>query len=91
MNLIEIVKVDGTIEKVTTEQQPTLKEVQDWVGGYVERVSAFPMDGLKRDFVELYVNEEGRLDGLPVNEQASVLCGQEIVGNAVIFKNFKWE
>ena len=46
--------------------EPTLKEAQAYVGGYVEGIS-FP----NGDY--LIINEEGKLIGLPFNEQASKL------------------
>ena len=45
---------------------PTLKEAQAFVGGYVECIT-FPNGDL------LIVNEEGKLMGLPLNPEASLL------------------
>ena len=72
--------------------EPTLKEAQAYVGGYVEGIS-FP----NGDY--LIVNEEGKLMGLPLNEQASKLwkdtfdndnymTGRDdfVVGNAILIK-----
>ena len=42
----------------------TLEELQRLVGGYIERV---PMSNGK----SMYVNEEGKLNGLPYNEKAT--------------------
>jgi hypothetical protein len=52
------------IENVKDE--PTLKSAQDFVGGYVEGIT-FP----NGDY--LIINEEGKLMGLPINEQATKL------------------
>ena len=56
--------------KVTVfeKTEPTLKEAQNLVGGYVERI------GLKNGDVML-VNEEGLLSNLEVNSEASGLVG----------------
>ena len=72
--------------------EPTLKEAQAYVGGYVEGIS-FP----NGDY--LIINEEGKLIGLPFNEQASKLwketfdndnyiTGRDdfVVGNAILIK-----
>ena len=72
--------------------EPTLKEAQAYVGGYVEGIS-FP----NGDY--LIVNEEGKLIGLPFNEQASKLwkdtfdndnyvTGRDdfVAGNAILIK-----
>ena len=45
---------------------PTLKEAQDFVGGYVECIT-FPNGDV------LIVNEEGKLMNLPYNPEASAL------------------
>ena len=45
---------------------PTLKEAQDFVGGYVECIT-FPNGDL------LIVNEEGKLMQLPLNPEATLL------------------
>ena len=45
---------------------PTLKEAQDFVGGYVECIT-FPNGDV------LIVNEEGKLMGLPLNPEATML------------------
>ena len=52
------------IENVKDE--PDLKAAQDFVGGYVEGIP-FP----NGDY--LIINEEGKLIGLPINEQATKL------------------
>ena len=45
---------------------PSLKEAQDFVGGYVECIT-FPNGDV------LIVNEEGKLKGLPLNPEATTL------------------
>ena len=72
--------------------EPTLKEAQAYVGGYVEGISMPNGD-------YLIINEEGKLIGLPLNEQASKLwkdtfdnddyiTGRDdfVVGNAILIK-----
>ena len=48
------------------KNEPTLKEAQEFVGGYVEGIS-FP----NGDY--LIINEEGKLMGLPLNPEATTL------------------
>ena len=72
--------------------EPTLKEAQAFVGGYVEGISMPNGD-------YLIVNEEGKLKNLPFNEEASKLwkdtfdndnymTGRDdfVVGNAILIK-----
>lgn len=73
------IKTDGTIEEVALDKDNSLKQMQDAVGGYIELVR------LTDDDV-MIVNEEGLIFGLPVNEHASKLAGQSIVGNVLICK-----
>ena len=49
-----------------SKDEPDLKAAQEFVGGYVEGIT-FP----NGDY--LIINEEGKLMGLPLNEQASKL------------------
>ena len=73
------IKTDGTIEEVAIDKDNSLKQMQDAVGGYIELVR------LTDDDV-MIVNEEGLIFGLPVNEHASKLAGQTIVGNVLMCK-----
>ena len=49
-----------------SKDEPDLKAAQEFVGGYVEGIT-FP----NGDY--LIINEEGKLMGLPINEQATKL------------------
>ena len=71
---------DGTTKTIKTANKPSLKELQDLVGGYIEVVRT--LDGLV-----LVVDEEGRLSGKSVNVAASKLAGQVIVGDAVLMRS----
>ena len=75
-----------------SKDEPDLKAAQDFVGGYVEGIT-FP----NGDY--LIINEEGKIRGLPLNEQASKLwkdtfdndnyiTGRKdfVVGNAILIK-----
>ena len=73
------IKTDGTIEEVAIDKDNSLKQMRDAVGGYIELVR------LTDDDV-MIVNEEGLIFGLPVNEHASKLAGQTIVGNVLMCK-----
>ena len=86
MNQIIVLYPNGDVTPITQKEIPTLKQVQDWVKGYVEPVSIDPNFGH-----EMYVNEEGLLEGLPENRFASLVARQPIVGNAVVFVNSYWE
>lgn len=86
---IIVMKADGDkVEVKEFDQAPTLKQMQEMVGGYIELV---PMKK-KNEF--MVVNEDGRPHGLPQNNLASAYlainapeyaraCGG-IVGNAFL-------
>ena len=75
------------------KDEPTLEQAQQFVGGYVEGIE-FP----KGDY--LIINEEGELQNLPLNEQATKLWRDTftpdkyifgyddfVVGNALLIKS----
>ncbi len=86
MKNLLIITADGEQILKSQEEMPTLEQVQKLVGGNVEAVRIPEKFGF-----EMYVNEEGLLEGLDLNIDASVIAGQQIVGDVVIFENFKWE
>ena len=74
------------LEIITDEKKlPTLKEAQEFVGGYIEAIT-FPNDDL------LIINEEGKLKELPYNSDASEVwvyhygMTDAIVGDALLIK-----
>ena len=71
-----IVRPDGSQEAPT--EKLDLKTLQDYVGGWIEIVPVRTMG-----FSYVVVNEEGRINGLPLNQTASTLAGRELVGVAV--------
>mgnify|MGYP003133662086 FL=1 len=73
--------------KTFEDRQPTLQEAQKIVGGLVEMVRS-PTN----PDIQILVNEEGLIKGLPFNKEATELCDTGIVGNAVILKgNARWD
>ena len=72
------IKTSGEYELVKPAKGVfSLEELQRFVGGYIEIV--WLSGGMA-----MVVNEEGLLYQLPGNQLASVLAGQQIVGDAVI-------
>ena len=78
--------------KTITDKEPTLEEMQEFVGGYIQVVQAKNGD-------DIVFNEEGRIFGLPINHEASEHWlgkgqyneiegwgGTNILGNALILK-----
>lgn len=73
------IRVTGSVEVVEAQGgRFSLEELQRYVGGYIERV----MVGGRT----MWVNEEGRIMGLPVNKRASELAAQEIVGDVLMME-----
>ena len=73
------IKADGSTVDVTPRSGTgySLDELKGFVGGWIEIV---PLRGGKI----MVVNEEGLLMGLPVNETASLLARQTIVGDVLV-------
>lgn len=61
--------VDGTVTQNDTPL--TLEYLQGEVGGYIEAVHGAKTQRLAG--VTLWINEEGKLKGLPINEPATLL------------------
>lgn len=77
----------GTDLSLSEMEDATYKSVSDAVGGYIEHIT---LDGVFEGF-SLYVNEEGKLNGLPFNDIATAVWERVfgiytdvIVGNAVL-------
>ena len=66
-----------------SKHEPDLKSAQQFVGGYVEGIT-FP----NGDY--LIVNEEGKLKGLPVNEQATKLWRETFTKDKYLFGYDDW-
>lgn len=66
-------KVDGSVTEVTPQdgKKFSLKELQGFVGGYIESVPHARPDA--------FCNEEGLLNGLPYNRNASRVFGVHLV------------
>ena len=59
----------------------TLAELQEAVGGDIETV---PLAGMPTNIALLIVNKDGHRLGLAVNDAASFLAGQSVVGVALM-------
>lgn len=75
-------KADTTIEAIRPDNGTNFsyKELQGYVGGYIEIVR------LPNNYI-LVVDEEGRLKNKKLNKKASELAGQPIVGDVVLCKS----
>jgi hypothetical protein len=73
------IKAGGETTNITPENGTffTLKELQNYVGGYIELL-------LTNDERTMIVNEEGRLKNLKVNEEASKLIESVIIVGDVV-------
>lgn len=81
-----LITPDGSLKEITFKGNlVSLKEMQDCVEGYIEMVWL-------KDGKILIVNEEGKINGLPVNDQASIIVNDQgiydiIVGNALLIES----
>lgn len=85
MREILTISTDGTVEKVTLTDPDDYHTISGVIGGHVERVP------LENYTLLMWVNEEGKLKGLPHNPVAQKLWDKEwgagtdyVVGNVVI-------
>lgn len=81
-----VIEPDGSTRTLEMEQTESLRALQEAVGGYIERVSSAD------ETVDLWCNEEGKLEGLPFNWPATALLydlnpafrGQDVLCGAVV-------
>lgn len=82
-----IIRADGTESELHGPKGPrsslTLEQLHEAVDGYIEIVRPSITGTMPPGYV-LVVNEEGMVDGLPINRRASALAGQPIAGNVVL-------
>ena len=80
----KLIQADGVVKDIKPANGKTysLKELQEFVGGYIELVSL-------PDNLIMLVNEEGYNENLPPNNSVRLLFNKQIVGNAVVcHRNF---
>lgn len=72
---MEIISPNGSIHTTKLDAPPTLEQLHDGVGGYIELVPMFDtiVHGGEVHECIAYCNEEGKLHGLPVNHHATKL------------------
>ena len=82
------------IEPEGMAQRFSLKELQDYVGGYIQVVPLIDSQAEEwKDFVVL-VNEEGMLLNLPLNPLSyptNFFLGHKLFGNVLIIHKSNWE
>lgn len=87
----QLISMNGEIFEVHPKNGTyfELAELQAFVGGYIERVVC-------PDGREMFVNEEGKLQGLNINVKATelsglyphdMICGHAIVGPMELFRS----
>jgi hypothetical protein len=90
-----IIKTDRSIEEVLAKSKINCLEwLQGQVGGYLESLFfTAPLEYRGKTYQGMMLNEQGKLDNLPVNEVATAiaikggLSGDFIVGNVVLFSD----
>jgi hypothetical protein len=92
MGKVIIYTADGEVTIEENASPPSLDELQTLVDGYIELLT-WPTHNVQFDDepAQFYVNEEGLIRGLPVNEKGSALAavdlwnmGRPLVGTVVV-------
>ena len=84
-NFLKIIEPEGMAQRFS------LKELQDYVGGYIQVVPLIQPEW--KDFIVL-VNEEGMLLDLPLNPLSYItkfFLGHKLFGNILIIHKSNWE
>jgi len=77
-----LLRVGGDRMNLDFDTWPTLEQLQGFVGGFVSMLIVDPT-GTKP--CQMVVDEDGLLKKLDLNEEATALAGQPIVGDAILF------
>lgn len=85
---IKIAHTDKSPDHVDTLNPPSIEQLQEWVGGYIEITTvSTPTD----DNAQLVVNKDSNLLDLPINYYASMFYSKgiddPIVGTVVLLTN----
>ena len=85
--MAKLIKASGEVETIKPKNGTdfSLEELQGYVGGYIEIVQLHK----ENTGNIMVVNEEGKINNLPINHIASVLYGlrDTIVGDVVVCKS----
>lgn len=94
--MLHLLKTDGSVEEKILENAPSLEDLQKGVEGYIETVPGFTQ--YEKKLCVAFCNEEGKLQGLKVNEKATFLWWEQypgikpfdaLVGNVVVITGSK--
>jgi len=80
-----MIKADGTEEDKEFPKKPTLKEMQEVVGGLIEPIKV----KYEGRIATMVVNEDGKSSELTFNEKASNIYGGPIVGDVFILEGYQ--
>lgn len=83
--MAKLVRTNGTIEDVSVNQTMDYKQMQGYVGGCIEAIT------LDNNFI-MWCNEEGKLNGLPLNATATrifhdIFGPQDVIVGDVLITN----
>jgi hypothetical protein len=71
-----VIKVDGSVETKMLNRAPTLKQLQEFVGGYIQQIPLWHRYLDTRCTV--YADEEGKLYHKPINVRATQMWKEAI-------------
>lgn len=77
---ILIIKANGSVDEVELKEKLSLEQMQEYVGGFIECIE-FP------DGRTIVLNEEGRLNGLPLNSKAMEVWKEQFPPEKYKFNN----
>jgi len=84
--MARVLKANGSTHEELPQKGQVwrLSQLQEWVGGYIELV-------YQDDYGIVYANEEGLLQGLPLNKEATALFGKSLVGDVVYLEHGEYD
>ena len=79
--------VEGEVIDHAWNERPTLDQMQEQVGGYIENLPqarALGVTPIAARVYEAFANEEGLIHGRPRNPLASEFMGYTVMGNILV-------
>lgn len=89
MGKVILIKTDGTVTETEQDKSPSLEQLQEMVGGYIEVVPMF--NDHRGEECVVYCDEEGKIKNKRYNQTATewwndcnTIGGDALVGDVVI-------
>lgn len=89
--VLRVIKPDGSDRLIETDKHPRMEQLRDIIGGWIEHHAVSVGLHSPKKTMDMLMDEEGLLKGLPINKEASVMAGYEIVGTVIVYEKGRFQ